>query len=117
VVLFVDDNPAIVDAIAMLLEAEGIAVHVAMNGDEALIQIQDGLRPDIVISDYRLPGYSGVELLRRVRKLIGEVPAILVTGDTTASEIEAASLDNCTILHKPVDLDRLIALIERRQFD
>jgi signal transduction histidine kinase len=46
-----------------------------------------------------------------------EVMGELLTGDTTASEIEAASLDNCTILHKPVDLDRLIALIERRQFD
>jgi two-component system CheB/CheR fusion protein len=112
-VLLVDDDPAIVDATTMLLRSVGFTVHGALNGDEALGYIDEGVMPDIVVSDYRLPGYDGVELVRKVRKVAGdELPTIIITGDTSAREIEAASLSNCTILRKPVDTDHLISLIE-----
>lgn len=114
VVLFIDDDPAIVDATTMLLESEDIQVHSALNGDAALSYINDGLRPDIVVSDYRLPGCNGVEVIRRLREAtVGDLPAVLITGDTTTQEIAAASLANYTVLHKPVDTDQLLALIEQ----
>ena len=112
-VLFVDDDPAIVDATTMLLQSAGLSVHSALNGDEALAHIGDGVRPDLVISDYRLPNYNGVEVVRRVRRAtVNNLPIILMTGDTSTKEIEAANLEHCTILHKPVDTERLIGLIE-----
>ncbi len=114
VVLVVDDDRAILEATVLLLELVDIEVHSVFNGDEALLQIAAGLRPDVILSDYRLPGYSGVELIRRVRQAANaELPALIMTGDTVVQEIEDASLANCTVLQKPVDTDRLIALIEQ----
>ena len=112
IVLLVDDDPVIVDATRMLLETSGIDVHSASCGDDALAHLAAGVKPDIVISDFRLPGYDGVELIRRMRKAADtDLPTILMTGDTSGDEIEAANLPNCTVLHKPVDTDRLIELI------
>jgi PAS domain S-box-containing protein len=113
-VLVVDDDPAIIDATVMLLEIEGFDVHAAPCGDDALTIIEDGLRPDIVLSDYRLPGANGTEVVRRIRQLAGDdLPAILMTGDTSANEIAAAGLEHCTVLHKPINSERLISLIHK----
>ncbi len=114
IVLFIDDDPSIVDAIGMLLEAEGAEVHTALNGDEALAHIAAGVRPDIVVSDYRLPGYDGIEVVRRVRQAtVEDLPAVIMTGDTSSQEIEASNLAHCTVIHKPVDTDQLLSMIER----
>ncbi len=112
-VLLVDDDPAIVDAMTILLSQSNFQVCSALSGDEALAHIANGVRPDVVISDFRLPGYNGVELIRRVRNAtVDDLPTVLITGDTSGREIEAANLVRCTVLHKPVDTDRLISLIE-----
>lgn len=112
VVLLVDDDPAVLDSTAMLLTLEGIQAHTALNGEEALAHIASGLRPDIVVSDYRLPNYNGVEVVRRVREAtVDDLPVVLMTGDTSAKEIEDAALTNCAVLNKPVDADQLIPLI------
>lgn len=113
IVLFVDDDPAIVDAMTMLLNVSGFVVYSALHGDEALAHITNGIQPDIVVSDYRLPGYDGVEVVRRVRRAtVSNLPIVLMTGDTSPREVDDANLSNCTVLHKPVDTDRLISLIE-----
>lgn len=111
-VLVIDDDPAIVDATVMLLKTEGFDVQSALHGDDALAQIEDGLRPDIVVSDYRLPGLNGIEVVSRIRHLVGEdLPTILITGDTSAKDIAASNLARCTVLHKPVNSEQLISLI------
>jgi PAS domain S-box-containing protein len=113
VVLFVDDDPAIVDATVMLLDLAGVLVYSALDGEAALAHINNGVRPDIVISDYRLPGFTGVEVIRRVRAATtDDLPTVLMTGDTSAKEIESANLTHCTVLHKPVNTDQLISIIE-----
>ena len=113
IVLLVDDDPAIVDATTMLLRSAGVEVHSASSGDDALAKIEAGMRPDLLVSDYRLPGYTGIEVIQRVRQAtMADLPTVLMTGDTSADEVETAKLGNCTILHKPVDTDRLISIIE-----
>ncbi len=113
VVLLVDDDPAIVDATTMLLNVSGFIVHSAMCGDDALAHLANGVDPDVVISDFRLPGYDGVELIHRIRDVTSEkLPTVLITGDTSGYEIEKAHLEHCTVLHKPVDTDQLISIIE-----
>ena len=113
VVLLIDDDPAIVDATTMLLGSAAIKVYSALSGDEALAHVDGGVRPDIVVSDYRLPGYNGIEVIRRIRKAtVNDLPAVLMTGDTSGKEIEAANLVNCTVLYKPIHADQLISLIE-----
>lgn len=114
VVLFVDDDPAIVEGMTMMLEVSGIKVHTALDGDAALAHIAAGVAPDLVVSDYRLPKYNGVELIRRIRKqTMTDLPTVIMTGDTSSQEIEKANLDDCTILHKPVDVERLLLIIEQ----
>lgn len=113
IVLFVDDDPAILDATTMLLESADITVHSALSGEEALAHLNAGVRPDILITDYWLPEYNGIEVVRRVRQAtIEDLPAILITGDTSGDEIRLASLANCTVLRKPVDTNQLFAVIE-----
>ncbi|MDH3688732.1 MAG: PAS domain S-box protein [Gammaproteobacteria bacterium] len=112
-ILFIDDDPIIVDATSLLFKSMGYQLFTAMDGDQALKHLKDDVRPAIVVSDYRLPKQNGVEVIKRVRELVGDIPAIIMTGDTSAEEIEAAKLHNCRVLHKPVDTDKLIGLIEQ----
>ncbi len=112
-VLFIDDDPAIVEAMTMLLETTGIQVHAALNGDDALAQVNGGFQPDMIVSDYRLPGMNGVTLIQQLRKVSGaDLPTVLMTGDTSTQEIKSVNLPNCTILHKPVNADQLLSIIE-----
>ncbi|MDP6414098.1 MAG: hybrid sensor histidine kinase/response regulator, partial [Gammaproteobacteria bacterium] len=80
VVLLIDDDLAIVDATTMLLSSAAIKVYSALNGDEALAHIDGGVQPDIILSDYRLPGYNGIEVIRRIRKAAhDDLPAVVMT--------------------------------------
>ena len=113
IILFVDDDPAIVDATTMMLEFVGINVKTALDGNVAIAMLESGFRPDVVVSDYRLPGANGVEVIRRAREIVGsQIPTVLMTGDTSGKIIEDAKLIDCTVLHKPVDTERLIESIE-----
>lgn len=112
-VLLIEDDPAIADATTMLLESAGKKVHSSADGVAALARIEAGLCPDLIVTDYRLPGYNGIEVIRRIRAASASaIPAIMMTGDTLVQEeIAATELDNCTVLRKPVDAEQLIALI------
>ncbi len=112
-IFFVDDDPAIVDATVMMLELADLNVTTAIDGREAIRMLESEIRPDMVITDFRLPGANGIELLQRARDVIGEhLPIVLMTGDTSSRAIEDAKLSNCVVLHKPVDTGQLIELIE-----
>jgi PAS domain S-box-containing protein len=112
IVLLVDDDAAIIDALTLLFEVVNFKTHSAINGDDALAHINQGIRPDVVVSDYRLPGDNGIEVVRRLRQACGEeLPAILLTGDTSGQEIKAAALARCIVMRKPVDADQLVAKI------
>ncbi len=111
-VLLVDDDSSIVDAAVMLLEIEGFRVHAAADYAAALALIQDGVTVDMIVTDYRLPGENGVMLITSVRAVLKrELPAILLTGDTSVPEIDATGLPACALLHKPIDAEKLLQLI------
>jgi PAS domain S-box-containing protein len=113
VILFVDDDPAIVDAMSMMLEIAGIKVKTALDGKAAIAMLEDGFHPDLVVSDYRLPGANGIEVVRRARELGGPgLPIVLMTGDTSSKAIEDARLSDCVVLHKPIDPAHLIESID-----
>ncbi|MEJ0025417.1 MAG: ATP-binding protein [Rhizomicrobium sp.] len=110
--LLVDDDSNIRESLAMLLETFGMTVHTAANGAEALALIAGGLRPDMILTDYRLPGYDGLEVIARVRgALNSEVPAILITGDMAPRS--AAHPANFALLYKPFSAEELRTLIEK----
>lgn len=111
-VLLVDDDPAILDAATMLLESANITVHSAGTGERAMLLADEYTDTDIVISDYRLPDGNGIEIILRLRERFDrQLPAILMTGDTSAEEIERCALANCTVFRKPIDINQLVSLV------
>lgn len=114
IVLFVDDDDAVVDSARMLLESAGIEVHTAPDGQSAIDSLATGMHPDILICDYRMPGMNGVEVVRVARDLLSnDLTAIIMSGDTSAETIDAAMLSNCTMLRKPFHPDMLLTLVQR----
>lgn len=111
-ILVIDDDPAILDATTLLLESEGFLISSAANATEVESHLQNGIRPDFIISDYRLPGKNGIEVVKDIRAHLDYTcPVVLMTGDTSSSEITSQNLSACTVLHKPVDVDQLIEIV------
>lgn len=96
----------------MLLAAEGFNAISASDGDEAIARCQGGFRPDVILSDYRMPSQNGLVVVDRLRKQLGyQAAAIIMTGDTSLRHIEEQEVANLTVVQKPVDPESLIGLI------
>ncbi|RRH87059.1 PAS domain S-box protein [Variovorax beijingensis] len=113
-VLVVDDNVDAAETMAMLLEALGYRSSV-VHGGLAAIEAVKAQDPDVVLLDIGLPDLSGHEVARRVRaEMVNPPPLIAVTGYGQASDrdtsLEAGFRAHLT---KPVDVDKLSALLER----
>jgi CheY-like chemotaxis protein len=113
-VLVIDDEIAIREAMAALLTGWGHEVVTAGSGAEVLAQIDGGLvRPDLIICDYRLrSGETGIEVIEALRsEYNGTVPAMLITGDTAPDRLAEASASGLLLLHKPVPNGKLRAAV------
>ena len=112
-ILIVDDDPAITDTFARLLQLEGFTVYAALSPEGGL-EIAADKRPDAIILDLRMPILSGLQFLQHLRKTpaLRHTPVAIVTGDYfvddgTTSQIEALG---ASVLFKPLWLDDLLAL-------
>ncbi len=108
-VLIVDDNHDLADNLAELLEQEGYAVATAYSGEKALVLAAADVF-DTVLTDVRMPGISGVDLVKRLRGLNPETSFLLMTAyssDAVLSEALGAGVR--AVLTKPVDIDLLLA--------
>jgi PAS domain S-box-containing protein len=110
-VILIEDDVSVADAWGLLLEAEGYTVATAASATEANALIQHTDEPPILlISDFHLlDGSTGVEAVSLIREYYdAEIPAFIVSGDTSKVVKEARLLDNCTLMSKPVDTARLL---------
>ncbi|WP_451983795.1 ATP-binding protein [Azospirillum endophyticum] len=134
-ILVVEDDPIQRDAVRLLLESWDYRVMVAAEGESALAlfdeprsRVQsagnpapDMLPPDMIVSDFRLPGrLTGVQTVAKVSERLGRaVPGLILTGDTAPERIREAIATGCRLLHKPVspeDLrDAIAAILAERQ--
>ncbi len=113
-VLLVEDDAAVEDATRMMLESFGYRVQSAADCTQALDRVRCGFRPDIIVTDYRLPGDDGLEVVNRVRRAVArEVPAIVITGDTSSRTIHATRAQGVHVLRKPMAIACFIDLIEQ----
>lgn len=113
VVLLIDDDPDVAEAMQMLLQSYGFETYMASGRDSALAMLEAGLTPGLVLCDYRLPGVNGLEVIRQVRRALQtSVPTVLMTGDTGLQSMPE-DLDRCALLHKPVDVDAFLAVVDR----
>lgn len=111
-VLFIDDDPAIRRGMKLLLDAYGIEAYYAVSGEDAVSAVAEGLHPNMVISDYQLPGCDGVEAVEQIRKAVEtNLPAVIITGDTNMVRFLEKNLENCCFFSKPLDANRLLTLI------
>ena len=107
-VLIVDDDPDALECLQILLDEEGYAVQTAHSSHEALKIIQS-FSPEIVLSDYMMPGMCGVELLHKIKEHVPTVVPILITGHADL-KISIGSINQGEIyrfLLKPWQADEL----------
>ncbi len=109
-ILVVDDDPLIAGSTVALLEDLGHSVVEANSGKDALLLLSNGLRPDLVVTDYAMPGMTGLELGRKVQQLLPELPILLATG---FADLEGAGAVDLPRLAKPYTQDQLAAEIAR----
>src|SRR5438045_1306057 len=112
-VLVVDDEASARSGLERLLKQDGYSVDVAADGVAAL-EVACERPPDVVVTDLKMPGMDGLQLLGKIRGQDADLPVIVVTafGDVSSavSAMRAGAEDYLT---KPVDFDALILAIER----
>jgi signal transduction histidine kinase/CheY-like chemotaxis protein len=119
VVLVVEDDALAREGLVSLLESWGYVVGVADGLSAALSQLEAGLIPDVIVSDYRLRDEeNGIKTIRQLRTKAGWlIPACLMSGDTDAGLMQAATEASLTLLHKPVRPAKLRSLIRHLAAD
>jgi CheY-like chemotaxis protein len=112
-VLIVDDDPDIRDAVGECLRYEGYDVHSAADGRDALDRLEYGLRPAVILLDLMMPVLNGFDVLEALksRPEWKSIPVVIVSANRgyQAEDLSGA----VSILRKPVNVDRLLAAVER----
>jgi CheY-like chemotaxis protein len=105
-VFVIEDDADTMAAVVKLLEDNGWPVVTATNGEQAINQLSDGLRPGLIVIDLMLPKVSGWDVLQHLREVpeLSDIPKIVMTAFPRANLRVTAEV----VLHKPVDYDRLI---------
>ncbi len=112
-VLLVEDDPSVRTATQLLLRVEGYEVRSVADLAEALRSLEEHGPIDLLITDYHLPeGETGASVVRAARERVGaQLPAVIITGDTS-SLIRELPLDaHLRIASKPVNADELLATL------
>ena len=111
----IEDNPVILDAYKQTLASEGAYVYVLAEAESELdSQLENIDHIDCILSDYRLSQSTGDALIQRIRENYNEeIPAIIVTGDTSPSHIQFFANLNVQVLHKPVSFQEVAQVIKK----
>jgi DNA-binding NtrC family response regulator len=112
-VLIVDDESGILESLRILLKTEGFQPFTAHGGRQGIEKI-DELRPDIVLTDVRMPDITGVQVLSHARQVDSDLPVILMTAQATLqSAMQAVNEGAFYYIQKPFRNDELIAILKR----
>jgi DNA-binding NtrC family response regulator len=112
-ILAIDDEPAMVDWLKILLEHAGFEVKTALIGTRGE-EIFKTWKPDVVITDMMLPDVDGIELVKRFKETTGETEVIVISGQGTISRaVEAIKNGASYFLEKPVDQDAILTLLNK----
>ena len=109
-ILVVDDDEGVREAMVGILQTMGYSVASAINGKEALDYLRDAATPDLIISDLAMPVMDGRQFRREQVKdpRLARVPVIVLSALSDRTDIDANE-----IFIKPVDVDILLATIDR----
>ena len=111
--LVADDDPAVRESLERMLKREGYRVVVASDGQAGLERLKGG-GVDLVLADLKMPGLSGLELLRAAKTVAPDVDVIMLTAFGTVEEAVQAMKDGAyDFLTKPFQRAQLIRLIRK----
>ena len=114
-VMYVDDDEALVFLVQRLLRRRGYQVSAFTDPREAEAALRaDAQAYDLLVTDYNMPGYSGIDLVRMARSIRADLPVALASGYVTP-EIEQAALAEGAraLIHKPNDVEEMCATVQR----
>ena len=110
-VLIIDDEEEIRESIEMLLTSEGLSADTAGSGEEGLKKIEDNLY-DAVLLDLMLPGKSGMEVQKDIKRIDPTLPIVIITAigalETAVTAIKEGSFDYVT---KPWNNEKLLVIV------
>lgn len=112
-IVLVDDNEELLFSLTRTFRKAGFEVSPAPDAETALAKYLEA-RPDLVVTDLRLPGLSGLDLLRHVRERYPTVPVLIITayGDEDTS-VAARAMGAYALLTKPVFREELLSTVRR----
>lgn len=113
-VLLAEDEPALMDMLRHNFEASGYRVLPAHDGDEAELLVKESL-PDLLLVDWMLPGVSGLELIRRLRRkqATASLPVIVITArDSETDRVRALETGADDFIAKPFSIGELMARVQ-----
>ena len=110
-VLLVDDEEDFLKTLAERLESRGLNVTTATSGESALASVE-GHPYDLIVLDLAMPGFDGIETLKRIKARQPDAEIIMLSGHgSIRTSIEAMKLGACDFLQKPVDINELMSKI------
>jgi len=112
-VLLIEDEGGVRLAFSSFLRSYGLDVIAVGTAEQALRCVAGGMIPDLIVSDYNLPGkMNGVETIKALRKtLVRDIPAIVVTGDTRKEILDGIALHHIGIVVKPAQADEILKIV------
>jgi len=112
-ILLVDDEEIIIKLLSMSLRSDGYEIVTALSGEQGL-EVFESESPDIVVTDIKMPGMDGLELLKKIKEIDPEKEVIIVTGHGDIdSTIAALQLGASDFINKPVRDEALAIALDR----
>jgi len=120
-ILVIEDDRALREGLMLNFELHGYRVEAAADGEEGMRKAFD-IRPDLIVLDIMLPGWSGLDILTELRDRNENVPVLILSArGTTDNKVEGLNIGADDYLSKPFELPELLARVEamlrRRRVD
>ena len=112
-ILVVDDDPKVCKSLVDYFGGKEYKLHTSSDGESAVSAVEQ-LKPDLVILDMNLPGISGMEVLKRIKKTDEELPVIIITGQISAERaIDSMKEGAYEFITKPFTLEKLSLVVDK----
>ncbi|MDR3610532.1 MAG: sigma-54 dependent transcriptional regulator [Ignavibacteriaceae bacterium] len=112
-VLIVDDEEIQRESISSYLKRRGYVTHTAENGEKGIHYVSNNV-VDIVLTDFRMPGANGMEVLKQVKEISPEIDVVVITAFGNVQDaVDLMKSGAYDYLTKPIDLDELDNILER----
>ena len=113
-VLHIEDDPSVARSVARLLRLQGYEVISAASGDDSIQLVEDGLVPDLILTDYQLPsGMTGDQVITEIETRLGFRPPTIMLASVPGSCVDKIASAADTVFAKPTDMDVVLLEIGR----